>query len=203
MKQTLVQLFSNAFHPLLSLTWATLLMVGFTPLAILPTPTRLLLVGEVFLCTCLLPALIFLLLSKVGIVKNGVALRDRQDRVFPLFIYMMLCYVLTILLANQGLPQWAMIYYFGGAFLASVFVLVTIWWKISGHAAGNASIAVASLFMHYLFPAIFPLLIPVVWIVLTGAVSSARLYLGRHTMAQVFIGMLAGAACIILANEIL
>lgn len=203
MKQTLAQLVSNAFHPLLSLTWATLLLVGFTPLAILPTTTRLLLVGEVFLCTCLLPALIFLLLSKVGIVKNGVALRDRQDRVFPLFIYMTLCYVLAILLANQGLPQWAMVYYFGGAMLASVFAVVTIWWKISGHAAGNASIAVAALFMHYLFPAVFPLLIPVVWLVLTGAVASIRLYLGRHTQAQVVVGMLAGAGCILLANAIL
>ena len=203
MNNRIVQSISNLFHPLLSLTWATLLLVNFTPLVMLPTVTRWFLVGEVFFYSCMLPSLIFSLLSKIGIVKNGVALRDRKDRVFPLFIYMMLCYVQLRVLSVQGLPDWAMSCYLGGAFLSTIFAVVTIWWKISGHAAGNASVAVASLYLYYLFPTILPLWVPVVWIVLTGAVASIRVHLGRHTMAQVTAGMLAGALCIVVANAFL
>ncbi len=197
MKQHIVQTISNFFHPLLSLTWAMVLLVLFSPLQMLPIDIRLLMVGEVFFYSFLLPSLIIILMAKVGIVKNGIALRDRKDRVLPLSVYMILCFVQAYILSRQGLPSWALNLFWGGAALSVIFVIVTFWWKISGHAAGNTSLAVGAMILYFYFPAIIPFFIPILLIVIAGGVSSIRLYLGRHTSAQIAIGSLAGALCMV------
>lgn len=197
MNQHIVQTLSNLFHPLLSLTWATVLLVLFSPLRILPVHYRLFFVGEVCFYSFIVPCLIIILMAKFGIVKNGVALRDRRDRVLPLSIYMVLCFLQAFLLGHQGLPEWALYLYWGGAALSVIFVIVTFWWKISGHAAGNTSLAVGALLMYYQFPTIVPFVVPILLIVISGGVSSIRLYLGRHTPAQIAAGTLAGGLCMV------
>ncbi len=197
MNQRIVQFISNLFHPLLSLTWAMVLLVLFSPLQILPLSHRFFLVGEVCFYSFIVPCLIIILMAKVGIVKNGVALRDRRDRVLPLSIYMVLCFLQVYLLGRQGLPDWAIFLFWGGAALSVIFVIVTFWWKISGHAAGNTSLAVGALLMYYQFPDIVPFAIPILLVVVSGGVSSIRLYLGRHTPAQIAAGTLAGALCMV------
>lgn len=197
MKQHIVQFISNLFHPLLSLTWAMLLLVLFSPLAVLPFRLKCFLVGEVCFYSFIVPCLIIILMAKVGIVKNGVALRDRKDRVIPLSVYMVLCFLQAYLLGLQQLPAWALYLFWGGAALSVIFVVVTFWWKISGHAAGNTSLAVGALLLYYQFPNVVPFIIPISLIVISGGISSIRLYLGRHTPAQIAAGTLAGALCML------
>jgi len=197
MNLRIVQFISNFFHPLLSLTWAMALLVVVSPLKMLPLYYRLFLVGEVCFYSFIVPCLTIILMSKVGIVKNGVALRDRRDRFLPLFVYMVLCFVQVYLLGEQGLPEWALCLFWGGALLSVVFVIVTFWWKISGHAAGNASLAVGALLLYYQFPTVIPFFAPILMIIISGGVSSIRLYLGRHTPAQIAAGSFAGAICMI------
>jgi len=199
MNQRTVQFISNLFHPLLSLTWAAILLVVFSPMKMLPVANRLMLVGEVCLYSFVIPCLIIILLSRFGVVKNGVALRDRRDRVLPLSVYMVLCFIQAHLLSRQGLPDWAIYLFWGGAALSVIFVIVTFWWKISGHAAGNTSLAVGALLLYYQFPSIVPFFVPILLILVAGGVSSIRLYLDRHTPAQIAAGALAGALCMLLA----
>lgn len=200
MKDKILQIISNLFHPLLSMAWATTILILFTPLAFLPADLRLFIVGEAAFYSLVLPALIIILLSKFGVVKHGIALRNRQDRLIPLGIQVVTYTILAFLLSYQGLPEWALQFYRGAALLALLFFIVTFWWKISAHAAGNASIAVVSLILHYKFTLIFPLWIPVAMIVITGLVSSIRVYLGRHTLGQVACGALAGTVCMLISG---
>lgn len=188
----LIQPLSNLFHPLLSISWAALLLVFFTPLCVLPSGFRVAMFMEVVFLTFLLPSVIIIFMAKIGLVKNGVALRDRADRVIPLCIQMVLYIVLCVLLKMQGLPMWALFVFYGAASLAVVYVIVTTFWKISAHAGCNAALATVALILYYEFPFIMPLFLPLLLIVLTGAVSSIRVYLGRHTLAQVSVGALAG-----------
>lgn len=199
MDNRIIQAISNIFHPLLSLTWVTVLLVIFSPLQHLQFANRFMLVGEVALMSFVLPCLVIILLSKLGIVKNGVALRDRKDRVIPLSFYMIFCFIQAHVLKSQELPEWAMIIYWGGAYLSVIFVIVTFWWKISGHAAGNSCLATAVLLLLYIFPNYIPLILPILLIILAGGVSSIRLYLGRHTPAQIAAGTLAGALSMLIA----
>lgn len=199
----LIQPISNFFHPLLSITWAALISLYCTPLCVLPTAFRLGVLLEVMFLTFLLPSLIIVILSKLGIVKNGVALRDRKDRVIPLGVQMVLYVVLAILLTIQRLPSWALFVFYGAAALSVVYCIVTISWKISAHAGCNAALATVSLLFYYEFPTIMPLFLPLLLIVITGAVSSIRVYLGRHTLAQVGVGALAGTLLMCLSYLII
>lgn len=199
MKLTVIKTISNLFHPLLSMPWAAVLILLFSPYCLLPLWSKFLLLSEVLLFCLILPCLVIYLLSRCGVVKNGVALRDRSDRVVPLFVQFLLCVAQAMTLQNQGLPYWALFCFWGGAILTFVFFVVTFWWKISGHSAGNAALAVTSLILFYHFPNIVPSWLLIGTIVITGGVGSIRVYLERHTMAQVVVGALAGAVCMLLA----
>ena len=195
--QRIVQIISNLFHPLLSLTWATVFLMLFSPLKVLPVYYRLVFVGEVAVMSFVMPCLLIILMAKTGIVKNGVALRDRSDRILPLSAYMMFCFIQVNVLSRQGMPDWALFLYWGGAVMSVCFVVITVWWKISGHAAGNTCLATGALILYYLFPQVVPLFVPLLLIIITGGVSSIRLYLGRHTPAQIAAGTALGLACMV------
>lgn len=188
----LLQPISNLFHPLLSISWAALLLLFYTPLCVVPIGLRTVVFLEVVFMTFLLPSVIIIFMSKLGIIKNGVALRDRADRVVPLCVQMVLYIILSVLLKVHGMPIWALYVFYGASALAVVFVIVTNWWKISAHAGCNAALATVALTTYYEFPDIMPLMLPLFLIVMTGAVSSIRVYLGRHTLSQVSVGALAG-----------
>ena len=196
MKRPIIQLISNIFHPLFSMPWAAVMLILFSPLRIiLPLEKQLSFVSAVLLFSFVVPALAILLLSKAGIVKNGVALRERADRMVPLFLQFICCTAQAILLGVLGYPSWATFCFVGGSYLTFIFFVVTFWWKISGHAAGNAALAVTALILYYRFPNIMPLWVPIATMLLAGAISSIRVYLHRHTLAQVAVGALAGAVC--------
>lgn len=198
--KNLIQPISNLFHPLLSMSWATVMLVLFSPLNMLPAYVRAFMVAEVTFFSFILPCLLIVLMCKLGIVKNGFALRDRKDRIIPLGIQMLLYWVQYLALSNQGLPEWALVFYKGACLLSVFFFVVTIWWKMSGHAGSNAALATAALILYYEFPMVTPLALPILLIIVTGAVGSIRIYLGRHTLEQVSIGALAGSLSMIIPN---
>ncbi|MBQ0056700.1 MAG: hypothetical protein KBT20_03490 [Bacteroidales bacterium] len=197
-KQIIFQSVSNLFHPLLSMLWATVLFVQYTPLVVQTTSVKLFLIGTVAFYSAILPSIIIMLMVGVGIVKNGVALRDRKDRIFPLGVQIITYAIQWYSLDYMGMPLWALQFYKGAFLLAALCFVVSFWWKISAHAAGNASIATAAIVLLWRFPTLMPIFVPVLMIVVTGFVSSIRIYLGRHTLAQVYAGSLAGITCMLL-----
>ncbi len=196
-KNRQLQLISNVFHPLLSMVWATVVLLMCSPAKFLPWSIKGFLLAEVAFYSLIVPSLIIILLARFGVVKNGVALRDRKDRILPLGIQVATYTVQVIALRAQGLPEWALQFYKGALLLAFLTFVVSMWWKISAHASGNAAIATALLVLYCKFPVFMPLWLPLFWIVVTGLVSSIRLYLNRHTLAQVACGALAGTVCIL------
>lgn len=193
----ILQSISNCLHPLLMLTYAAVGLVLFTPLAVYPTLIKGFIVGEVFFYTCLIPVLVISLLYKLNIVGHW-ALRDRSDRLVPLGINALAYVVCVVALTRQGwLPSWGMSFYYGAILLAVVCWIVSFWWKISAHATGVASFATAMLLLYISFPTTFPLWLPLVAILVCGLVCSIRLYLGRHTLAQVAAGSCVGVIAIL------
>jgi membrane-associated phospholipid phosphatase len=190
-----MQFISNLLHPLLMLTYAAILLVTCTYLSVLPTSAKWIIVGEVFLLSCLLPNLCILLLYKLKIVGHW-ALRDRTDRALPLLINAIAYGVCTWTLSRQGLPQWVLSFYSGATILAFLCWAISFWWKISAHAAGISGATMVTFILYSLFPLTFPLWLPLLLVCLTGLLCSIRVYLGRHTMAQVIAGTLLGLAVI-------
>jgi membrane-associated phospholipid phosphatase len=199
-KDKILQLISNVFHPLLSMVWATVILLFCSPVKFLPWGVKGFLLAEVAFYSLIVPSLIIILLARFGIVKNGVALRDRKDRILPLAIQVGTYTIQVMALQAQGLPRWALQFYWGALLLAWLTFVVSMWWKISAHASGNAAIATALLVLCCRFPSYMPLALPLFWIVITGLVCSIRLYLNRHTLAQVACGALAGMVCILVGG---
>lgn len=196
MKDRLFQTQANTFHPMFSLMWATVLLLYFTPLCMLPALAKWTLFGEVALFSFVMPLLLIFWLYKRGKVAD-MALHDRNDRILPLMAQICYMLVLKSVLQYQGLPSWALDFYQGAVILSVVAWLVSMKWKISGHAMGNAAITTAAFVLYCRFPYIMPFIIPIGMLLITGLVGSIRLYFERHTLAQVAAGALAGCLSIL------
>lgn len=200
--QTLIQTISNVFHPLLTLTVVALVICTYTPLAIYPFQYKFFFVGEVFFYTLLMPVLSITLMHVFHLVGHW-ALRDRRDRALP-FLVNFICYSMNLfaLYHNGFMPQWVLVIYWSSVILTLLAWIISFWWKISAHASANMAAATAFLILFYWFPTTMPLWIGLAYILIVGAVSSTRIYLGRHTLAQVAAGSLLGAVSMLLSMAI-
>lgn len=197
MNQRFAQAFSNLFHPLLTLTYVAIIICLATPLTILPAKFQAFFIGIVAFYTLVMPVLIIMLMHLFHVVGHW-ALRDRADRAVPLFANA-ICYVVcAVVLSRYGyFPAWVLVAYYGASVVAFVVWFVGLWWKISAHAAANASAATYCLFLYLFFPELVPLWISFAYILVCGLVGTTRLYLGRHTLGQVGAGSLLGVVAIV------
>ena len=192
----LLQSLSNLFHPLLTLTYVALAICLFTPMVHTALATRAFVVGLIAFYTLVLPCIIIGIMHLFRVVGHW-ALRDRRDRAIPFFTNFV-CYLVCALVLQRYhfFPAWFMIAFYGSTLVAFVMWIVSFWWKISAHAAANASGATYFLLLSFLFPDQVPVWLPLLAVIITGAICSIRLYLGRHTLLQVTLGSLLGLVAI-------
>lgn len=176
-------------------TYATLLICFLTPVAILPMGIKWFMIIEVFFYTFVIPLLMIWILYKLKVVEHW-ALRNRKDRSIPLFVNFIAYVVCSLsLYRHEILPTWAMCTYYGSTVVALVAWIVSFWWKISGHALALSGLTVVSWLYYFMFKGAFmPLFFPFLLIILLGLLCSIRVYLGRHTLAQVYAGSAVGIA---------
>lgn len=140
------------------------------------------------LFTCVLPFVILIGLVRAGkVVDHHVSERSQRAPVLAMAIVCVLAGLALLWVLGAPASVLAMV----GAFIAGIAVLavVSLWWKISGHAAAVSSAAVSMLF---LFGAQWwPLLLVV------PAVGWARVAVRAHTLAQVLVGALFGPIVIV------
>jgi membrane-associated phospholipid phosphatase len=139
---------------------------------------------------------------KYGIVED-YNLINRRDRLIPnltttctyLLTYVLFKYVNHL----SGIIVLPILYI---SISLIIFTVISFFWKISAHATGATGALGFWATAHYFIPQqnwLYPLL---AFTVLVGALLSARLYLGRHTAAQVWAGFALGftVACAGLIN---
>lgn len=200
--QMLAQCISHILHPLFTLTYSALVICAYTPVLMLPSEAKFFFVGVVAFFTFLLPVVIILLLNVCHVIGHW-NLRDVRDRTIP-FLTNFICYLTNYLVLQRinFLPDWVLMPYLGSVVLTFVAWIVSFWWKISAHASANAAAATFFLLLYYYIPSMMPLWLVFVPVALVGLVSSTRLYLGRHTLAQVGAGTLLGIVSMGIANHI-
>lgn len=190
------RILSTVFSPLIIPTYGMILASYLSILAYLPAGVLWSSIGVVFVITCLVPATAIYAMFKSGFVSDA-GLNERTDRTIP-YIIVMLCYLgAGFFLLRAAAPVWLVMFFAGGALAGLVSTIVNRWWKISAHAAGMGGL-VAMLFRMAAFEVS---LYNLNWwlcgaILLTGAVMTARVYLGRHTLLQVLAGVANGYICV-------
>lgn len=189
---------SMALVPLLMPVYGTLLAFNLTVLSYTPSNVKLVFVLIVALINVLVPAVVILVLKSMGLVKD-VGLNDRKERFIPYGISVICLIATALFFSYKGSPEWLVMFFVGGAVAGIIEMIVNIWWKISVHSAGIAGLTAL---MVYIYTCLFCLPETQTWLLLviglTGLLGSARIWLGRHTLAQVLAGYAVGFSSIFL-----
>ena len=183
---------SVILSPLILPTYGMIIALWTSSLSTIPTINRIAVTIMVFLFTNLLPAAIIALLMRMKVITSW-ALPSKKERNIP-FIVAILCYVsCTIYLANIMAPLWLLMFLIAATLTAITCGIINLWWKISFHCAATAG--VLGLALHIFATSINTCnMLPVISIAILslGAIASARLFLERHTLAQVIAGSIVG-----------
>lgn len=178
--------------PLLIPAYATIMILWLSQLNQIPLSTKWAFISVVFLFTSVIPMVLVLILKRFGIVED-VGLNGRKERLIPYIIT--ICSFLSVawFFNSKGMPTWVTLFYVGGAVAGFVNMLVNFSWKISAHAAGIAGVVALLLIIgnHGLMHEALLAWI-IVTVLLCGLLGSARVWLGRHTPAQVICGFAVG-----------
>ena len=190
----LSEFLSFAGHPLLMTSVIMAVILYFSPELIgsVSIESRYQIIGLFFILTFIMPVLNITILRFSSNISS-FTLEDRKERFLP--------YLFTAIF--YGTTAWFILFHFEmGLYITVIFLsvfavlllsmIINFFWKISVHGAGVWGAVGIFLALNMKSPdnALFwPLFII---ILLAGAVSSSRLYLGAHTPLQVYMGGLLG-----------
>lgn len=197
MEKRLAQVISVVFYPLFIPTYAYAMLLTMPAYfsALLPSSAKWLMLGLVFMTTCLIPTLLFVVMIKTKIV-NTRWLADREDRTFPYTVSIIFFYLAYYMLRQlQVSPIFT--YFMIGATLLNVLILgINFFYKISSHTASIGAVVGMTVGLSYFLGTFYFGLIAGS-IFASGLVGFARLKLQAHTQAQVYLGFLLGFLTII------
>jgi len=171
-----------------------IILLFFLPQALQPVSGNiaLLIILLVFITTFIIPALSIVGL-RTTMTISSVKLRNRAERVLP-FSFITIFYGLTTYLFHSKIEinDLILAIFIGASLLVALLTIITVFFKISVHAAGAGCMMGFLLSIMLIFPE-HNLLWALIFIVLTaGLILSARLYLNAHTPVEVYSGFVLG-----------
>lgn len=192
------RLASLTFHPMILPTLAIIIVFSIPSFVAYSVPlgARRLIIGLVFINTCVAPFLIILLMKKLGLISD-YSLPNRSERVYPIMVSAFF-YMFTYYLFRQAnLPSLINFFVMGATILVLIGFVVTFYWKISLHMISIGGFTAFLMAVSFLLGYSMPMLI-VVSILMSGVLGSARLKLEAHNPAQVYMGWITGFGVMLL-----
>lgn len=188
---------SWVLHPFLLPLYMMALMLTMTLFSRYPTNVKVYLAWVVVLYAVVIPVLSLLVLRSLGRLSD-FRVDKRRERLLPLLIGA-ICYVLcAITIAKIPSAVFLRKFMIAAACCETMCLVVSLRWKISLHLTGMGAAVALLVVMNVV--GVGSMLIPLaVAILLSGALASARLYLGCHNGAQVLAGFGGGFAVAVLA----
>lgn len=181
---------SWVLHPFLLPLYLMALMLTMTLFARYPASVKLYLSWVVVLYAVVIPVLSLAVLRSFGRLSD-FRVDKRRERLLPLLIGTV-CYVLCALtIAKIPSAVFLRKFMLAAACCEAMCLLVSLRWKISLHLTGMGATVALLVVMNVV--GVGSMLIPLaVAILLSGALASARLYLGCHNGMQVLAGFGGG-----------
>lgn len=189
-----MRIVSGIFHPLLMATYTCVLLYWLIPEIYTPIPIESIpsFIAVIFFTTFVIPLLSILFLRFTKKVSN-LDISNQEERTLP-FISIAAFYAVTtyMLYDKMRVPYSLLIMMIVVSGLILLIALISLKFKISVHSAGIWGVAglFSALSMKYLnTDAAF-------WIEMiylaAGLTTSSRLYLGKHTPAESWSGVVFG-----------
>lgn len=188
--------FSFLLSPMFMPTYGMLIAFQLSTYQILLTTDKLIVIAVVAVLTCVVPAILFIVMKHFGIISD-VQLNRQRERFLP-YTIITVCYVVGALyLFNINAPTWMWMFLFGAATSALVSMVVNFFWKISAHMAGIGGLIGLLCKINNYGDGVFDLMpIICVMIITAGILGTSRIAMERHTLWQVIAGVLNGFLCV-------
>ncbi len=188
--------------PLLMPVYGVILAFNLSILDYMPFGTKLTFTIITAAVNLAIPALLVVLLKRFGLVDD-LGLNGRKERFIPYLITIVAMGATGWFMWIKHAPLWFVMFFVGGALAGVVNMLINFRWKISAHSAAIAGIvALLIRIMHEGSAQPSVLVWLMIWIGLSGLLGSARVWLGRHTVAQVLAGYAVGFLSVFLLTMI-
>jgi membrane-associated phospholipid phosphatase len=174
-------------------TYAVLLALNYTYLAIYPATMKLFLVGGAFLCTAIIPGLLIMLMVKSG-SAGDLELTDKRERVIPYLIFITANMICLFYLFKMRMPLWLLSMSVGVCLALFIALFVNFFWKISVHGIGVGGllgVVMGTSQIQLINPFWFFIFI----ILASGLVCTSRIILKKHTPMQAYAGFGLGFIC--------
>jgi hypothetical protein len=182
------------FHPMLMATYGcVLLLFGLKNSVydfLTPYQVKWRITLLVFMMSFLLPILNIYLLYKLRRIPSFL-LSERSERGFPYLITSLFYFGLVYLLLEVNIWNTLKLFLFGGGIAIVLTALINSRYKISAHMVGLGGLLGVLISVSFLLKLdLTPLYIVVVLV--SGAVASARMYLGEHRYGELLLGFVLG-----------
>ncbi len=187
----LSRLLSLIFHPfVISTLVTTIVLFSSTGITIIPLRLKLYFIALVALNTLFIPLSVLLIMRYFGLITS-LELPTRKERILPLMIVVS-CYVLCAVLMPVSIVSYVISkFLFATIGCVIAAFIINIFWKVSLHLIAFGGLC-AMLIYSFMYSYGVPVWMFLVALVLSGALASARLYLGFHNTAQVAVGYCIG-----------
>jgi membrane-associated phospholipid phosphatase len=189
----IAQSISNVFNPLTIPTFGFLIIMNKIPVVeFYSDKIKAIIIGVVFVSTCLLPGLFIMLTSlNSEIIKLNTF---HQEKIIP---YIFIAF--STFLGAQFLGKLPLLGIFkflliGSAVVAIALTIITIMWKISSHTTAVGALFGTLLALNLKYSMNF-LWIIIAILLISGAIASSQIYLEKHTPSQVYAGFGLGLLC--------
>jgi len=181
---------SVILHPIVIPTIGVLLFLSITPNEI-KKERQYLLISLVFFSTYIIPLISLIILKTLGVIKS-FQVESINERKIPLFIMLLLFYVLGKVLINiPDFTELGVLFYGTNVSLAFIYLLFLFKIKSSLHIM-SLSTALGFFILYGNLHSISILPIAILLIILTGVLASSRLYLKAHNQKEIYLGFFIG-----------
>ena len=181
---------SVILHPIVIPTIGVILFLLISPNEI-KKERQYLLISIIFFSTYIVPLISLIILKTLGFIKS-FQVESIQERKIPLFIMLLIFYVLGKFLINiQDFYELGILFYGTNISLAIIYLLFLFQIKSSLHIMSLSS-ALGFFLIYGNLHSISILPITIILIVLTGVLASARLHLKAHNQKEIYLGFFIG-----------
>ena len=179
------KIFHPIFLPLIAfLLIATEIYVNYSALQLF------IIIGIILLLTIVFPIIVILFLKWVGLISQ-LELNDKSERIAPLMLSVIFIWGCSELLYRFNFPITLILFFRYASIIIVIATFITLFWKISMHALGWGILSAIALILFGFRDTPYFFLFPMI-ILISGLVSSARLYLNAHTQTQIYCGYSLG-----------
>ena len=186
---------SILLHPVLMPTYALMLIFRLSNYLDYTTPpsVKMALYLIVVFNTLIMPVVISWLLLRRGLIKS-FNMDQREERIVPFIANTILMMVAYYMISQISIPKIFSMLLLGAAASVVLAVIINLKWKVSIHMIGIGGIV--GMFFGMSTFLLIDLRIPIlVSLLVAGLIGTARMAMGSHKPAQLYVGFLVGFCC--------